>query len=63
MQTPEERAGYTIPEWCRLTGLGRTKAYQLMAAGEIEAVSVGRRRIIVTQPVDFLRRFVAERSA
>ncbi|WP_157219156.1 helix-turn-helix domain-containing protein [Flavisphingomonas formosensis] len=30
-----------IPEACRLTGIGRSKLYQLIKAGEIEIIKVG----------------------
>ena len=35
-----------IPEACRLTGLGRSKLYQLLGNGEIASVKVGKRRLI-----------------
>jgi excisionase family DNA binding protein len=35
-----------IPEACRLTGLGRSKLYDLIGSGEIRSVTVGRRRLI-----------------
>jgi len=30
-----------IPEACRLTGIGRSKLYELIVAGEIEIVKIG----------------------
>ena len=44
-----------IPEACRLTGIGRSKLYELIAAGEIEIVKVGSITII---PIEALRQFV-----
>jgi excisionase family DNA binding protein len=44
-----------IREACRLTGIGRSKLYELIAAGEIEIVKVGTITLI---PVDSLRSFV-----
>jgi excisionase family DNA binding protein len=41
-----------IPEACRLTGLGRSKLYELLSTGEIRSITVGRRRLI---PVAALR--------
>lgn len=35
-----------IPEFCRLTGLGRTTAFYLIRSGAVESVRVGRRRLI-----------------
>jgi len=45
-----------IAEACRLTGLGRSKLYQLMSAGEIPSVKIGKRRVV---PVDSLRQWLA----
>lgn len=30
-----------VPEACRLTGIGRSKFYELIAAGEIRTIKVG----------------------
>jgi excisionase family DNA binding protein len=46
----------TIPQFCRLSGIGRSKTYELLASGEIESILVGSRRLIV---VDSWRRLVA----
>jgi excisionase family DNA binding protein len=46
----------TIPEFCRISGIGRSKTYELIASGEIESVVCGGRRLIV---VDSWRRLVA----
>ena len=48
-----------IREACRLTGIGRSKLYELIAAGEIEIVKVGTITLI---PVDSLRSFVELRK-
>jgi excisionase family DNA binding protein len=48
-----------IREACRLTGIGRSKLYELIAAGEIEIVNVGTITLI---PVDSLRSFVELRK-
>jgi excisionase family DNA binding protein len=37
----------TIPDALRLSGLGRTKLYDLLTKGEIQSVRVGSRRLIV----------------
>jgi excisionase family DNA binding protein len=37
----------TIPDAVRLSGLGRTKLYELLTNGEIQSVRVGTRRLIV----------------
>lgn len=47
---------YAVTEASDATGIGRSKLYELMAAGEIESVKVGKRRLI---PADALEAFVA----
>jgi excisionase family DNA binding protein len=44
-----------IREACRLTGIGRSKFYELIAAGEIEIIKVG---TITLVPVASLTRFL-----
>jgi excisionase family DNA binding protein len=44
-----------IREACRLTGIGRSKLYELIAAGEIEIIKVG---TITLVPVASLTRFL-----
>jgi excisionase family DNA binding protein len=47
---------YTIADACRAVGVGRTKMYELIADGLIEARQCHRRTLI---PADGLRAFVA----
>lgn len=42
-----------IKDACRMTGIGRSKLYELIAAGEIDIVKVGAMTLI---PVDSLRK-------
>jgi excisionase family DNA binding protein len=44
-----------VREACRITGIGRSKLYVLIAAGEIETIKVGAITLI---PTDSLRRFI-----
>lgn len=44
-----------VREACRITGIGRSKLYELIAAGEIEIVKVGAITLI---PTESLRQFV-----
>ncbi|GAM07062.1 helix-turn-helix domain-containing protein [Novosphingobium sp. MBES04] len=39
--TPTQPISVRIPEACRLTGIGRSKLYELIAEGRIEVVKVG----------------------
>jgi excisionase family DNA binding protein len=44
-----------VREACRLTGIGRSKLYELIAAGEIEIIKVG---AITLVPIVSLTRFL-----
>jgi excisionase family DNA binding protein len=50
----------TIPEFCRVSGLGRQTAYNLIGDGQLKSIKVGKRRLIV---VDSYRQMVADRLA
>lgn len=46
-----------IREACRLTGIGRSKLYELIAAGELEVIKVGTITLVpVSSLTSFLRR-------
>ena len=47
-----------IKEACRMTGIGRSKLYELIAAGDIEVIKVGSMTLV---PVDALREFLEAR--
>jgi excisionase family DNA binding protein len=49
-----------VPEAVRLTGLSRSRIYELMRSGDIEFAKVGSSTLIL---VDSLRRFVLSRRA
>lgn len=49
-----------IKEACRMTGIGRSKLYELIAAGDIEVIKVGSMTLV---PVDALRSFLEARRA
>jgi excisionase family DNA binding protein len=55
---PGERLMYRLPEAAAILGLGRTTLYELVAAGSIRPVRLGR-AIRITRSE--LERFVAER--
>lgn len=44
-----------IKEACRITGIGRSKLYELIAEGEIEVIKVGAMTLV---PIEGLRAFV-----
>jgi excisionase family DNA binding protein len=41
-----ERLTCTISEACEVTGLGRTKLYELIGDGHLSTITVGRRRLV-----------------
>jgi excisionase family DNA binding protein len=41
----------SVNDACALLGLGRTKFYQLINAGEFETVTIGDRRLIVRNSI------------
>ena len=46
-RTPfKQRPTCTIAEACDAVGLGRTKLYDLIGGGEIDTVTIGRRRLV-----------------
>ncbi|MHB9879921.1 helix-turn-helix domain-containing protein [Pacificimonas sp. ICDLI1SI03] len=36
----------SIPEAAEALGIGRSKAYQLLEAGKLETITIGRRRLV-----------------
>jgi excisionase family DNA binding protein len=45
----EQRLTCTISEACEVTGLGRTKFYELIGDGRVATMTVGRRRLVIVQ--------------
>jgi hypothetical protein len=50
----------TIPEFRRLSGIGRSRIYELLDAGELESIYVGSRRLIL---IDSYRRLIERQRA
>jgi len=47
----------TIPEFRRISGISRSRIYELLDAGELESVHVGSRRLIVVRSyLDLIQR-------
>jgi excisionase family DNA binding protein len=53
---PEPEA-VSIDETCRLTGLGRSKVYQLIASGTLPSLKIGKRRLVRPSAI---RRLIAD---
>lgn len=51
-----DQHGYSIPEAAAWIGIGRTMTYDLLAAGRLESMKIGNRRII---PGWAIRKFMA----
>jgi excisionase family DNA binding protein len=49
----------SIPEACRLIGVGKSLAYELIRSGQIATVKLGRRRLI---PMASLQAFVTDKT-
>lgn len=47
-----------IKEACRMTGIGRSKLYELIASGDIKVIKVGSMTLV---PVDALKSFLEAR--
>jgi excisionase family DNA binding protein len=43
---------FSIPEFCRRYGIGRTNAYHEIAAGRLRAVKVGRRTLVTADAAE-----------
>jgi len=52
---PPDRISATIPEFRRLSGIGRSRIYELLKAGELESIHIGSRRLIL---IDSYRRLI-----
>jgi excisionase family DNA binding protein len=55
-ETTSSRLVYTIDELPNVTGLGRTRLYELINSGELPARKAGRRTLVLREDVEaFLR--------
>ncbi len=55
IDTQPERITVRIREACRMTGIGRSKLYELIGEGEIEVVKIGAMTLV---PVASLRKLI-----
>jgi excisionase family DNA binding protein len=53
---PLKPVSVTINDACKITGLGRTKVYELIAQGTLESVAIGRRRLVLYAAIEALLR-------
>lgn len=50
------QCGYPVPAWCRAANISRATFYTLPPESQPQSVKLGKRRIIIEAPQDFLRR-------
>lgn len=46
LHTPPPKLAFSVAEACAALGLGKTNIYRLIAAGELETVKIGGRRLV-----------------
>jgi hypothetical protein len=51
---PTERYGWRVRPWAQAVGCSVSRTWELIAAGRIKSVKLGKARIIVTSPREFL---------
>ena len=39
----------TIVNFCRVTGIGRSKTYELLASGDLASFKIGKRRLVIME--------------
>ena len=44
----------TINDTCQITGLGRSKVYELIGEGRLKAITIGRRRLVLYESIEEL---------
>ena len=49
-----EPAGWRVSRWAKETALSESYVWLLIASGEIRSVKVGKARVILTSPQEFL---------
>lgn len=54
MKTDEHPRVYSIKETCERTKLGKTRVYQLVRAGNLRIVKVGRRTLVQAESIEAL---------
>ena len=51
---PAKRKAVPVNEACDITGLGRTKLYELISQGKLKSVAIGRRRLVLMASIESL---------
>jgi excisionase family DNA binding protein len=53
-RTPLKPITVTVAKTCHLTSLGNTKIYELIKAGKLKSIAIGRRRLVFVSSIDAL---------
>ena len=56
-QIPENLITATIGNFCALSNIGRSKVYELLDAGELQSIKIGKRRLIL---IDSYRKLIEQ---
>jgi hypothetical protein len=57
------QAGYAPADWCRRTSISRAALYALPVSLQPRSIKLGRRRIIIEDPVAYLTRLAQSQEA
>ena len=49
-----------IGEFCVLSGLGRTRVYELIGTGDLDSITIGKRRLVI---IESYRRLIERQRA
>jgi hypothetical protein len=50
----DEKCGWRVPEWAAAAACSRAFVYNLLKEKKLESVKLGRSRVILTHPADYL---------
>ena len=52
--THDDRIAVPIPEACRISGIGRSKLYEMIKTGDVRIAKVGRRSLVLIESLKAL---------
>jgi hypothetical protein len=58
-----EPAGFNISKWCPLAGISRARFYTLPPELTPRTVQIGKRRIVIESPREYLHRIAQQQAA
>jgi excisionase family DNA binding protein len=59
-RTAETLITTSIGNFCQVTGIGRSKTYELLAAGALDSLKIGKRRLII---LDSYRKLIEQQRS